>query len=249
MSNAIQFDIKNNLVLYFDYMKQLLVLSLTICISWGISCYAEGIYKFVDDNGVTHFTNMPNGKNSYKKISPEKRDYTSKPRAGDADSTNRSHYDRIVSSKSLKYNIEPSLISAVIKVESNWNSRAVSQKGAQGLMQLMPATAREMNVSNSFNPEENIDGGTKYLRYLLDRFNGDLELALAAYNAGPERIRKYGGIPPIRETQLYVKQVLQLYNNEGNSGKKSIYKVSFNDGSILYTNTPLNYDKAKLSTF
>ena len=116
-------------------------------------------------------------------------------------------------------------------------------------MQLMPATAREMDVSNPFNPEENIDGGTKYLRYLLDRFNGDLKLALAAYNAGPASIRKYGGIPPIRETQLYVKQVLKLYNGADKSGKKTIYKVSFNDGSVLYTNTPLTYDKAKLSTF
>ncbi len=230
-------------------MKQLLIFILTLSFSWGITCYAEEIYKFVDDNGVTHFTNTPNSGKNYKKIMSKKTDKIPGSKVRKTDVSRTSRYDSIVTSKSLKYNIEPSLISAVIKVESNWNSRAVSQKGAKGLMQLMPATAREMNVGNPFNPEENIDGGTKYLRYLLDRFNGDLELALAAYNAGPASIRKYGGIPPIRETQLYVKQVLKIYNRKDKSGKKTIYKISFNDGSVLYTNTPLTYDKAKLSTF
>jgi soluble lytic murein transglycosylase-like protein len=134
---------------------------------------------------------------------------------------NKSHisiptsYSQIINRTSYKYRIEPYLVSAVIKVESNWDSQAVSRKGAKGLMQLMPSTAKEMNVKNPFDPEENIEGGTRYLRYLLDRFNGDIILALAAYNAGPNRVEKFRDIPPIKETKQYVKKVLSIYNGQG----------------------------------
>ena len=123
-------------------------------------------------------------------------------------------FRRIVFTKSKKYEIEPSLIYALIKVESNWDSRALSRSGAKGLMQLMPSTAKEMNVKNPFDPEENIEGGIRYLRYLLDRFNGDVTFALAAYNAGPSKVRKFKGVPPIRETQRYVNRILSIYNKE-----------------------------------
>jgi soluble lytic murein transglycosylase len=103
-------------------------------------------------------------------------------------------------------------------VESNWNSKAVSHSGAMGLMQLMPTTVKDMNIKNPFNPEDNIDGGARYLRYLLDKFNGNLIHAIAAYNAGPTRVIRHRGIPPIRETRQYVKRVLSLYNDD-----KSIY--------------------------
>ena len=125
-----------------------------------------------------------------------------------------SAFHRIINKKSDKYRIESSLIKAVIKVESNWNSEAVSHAGAMGLMQLMPGTASDLKVTNPFNPEDNIDGGARYLRYLLDRFNGNLSHALAAYNAGPTRVKQHRGIPPIKETQQYVKRVLSLYNEE-----------------------------------
>ena len=125
-----------------------------------------------------------------------------------------SAYNRIIIRKSDKYRLEPSLIKAVIKVESNWNSKAVSQSGAIGLMQLMPTTAKDMDIINPFNPEDNIDGGARYLRYLLDKFNGNLPHALEAYNAGPARVARHKGIPPIKETRQYVERVLSIYNDE-----------------------------------
>ena len=110
-----------------------------------------------------------------------------------------------------KYDLPVNLIKGVIRAESNFQVKAVSHAGAQGLMQLMPDTARELGVNNPFNIEENIDGGSRYLRKMLDSFGGDLKLALAAYNAGPEAVIKYGGkVPPYRETQQYVKRVLRF---------------------------------------
>jgi soluble lytic murein transglycosylase-like protein len=138
------------------------------------------------------------------------------------------------------------LIKAVIKTESNGNYRAVSKKGAMGLMQLMPTTANDMSVSNPYNPEQNIEGGTKYLRLLLDKFNGDLTLALAAYNAGPKVVEKYGNVPPYSETKNYVKKVFSLYKGKrryalGEPVKKQtpVYKVTLEDGTVLFTNSPL----------
>jgi|UniRef100_A0A7C3SKC8 hypothetical protein len=112
------------------------------------------------------------------------------------------------------HGVDPSLVRAVMRHESGFNPRAVSPKGAQGLMQLMPGTADLMGVANPFDPEQNIAGGVGYLRYCLDRFNNDVALALAAYNAGPERVAKTGGIPPIPETQTYVQNVLSTYTGK-----------------------------------
>jgi soluble lytic murein transglycosylase-like protein len=110
-----------------------------------------------------------------------------------------------------KYDLPVNLITSVIRAESNFDARAVSRAGAQGLMQLMPETARALGVKNPFDVEENIDGGSRYLRKMLDSFGGDIKLALAAYNAGPEAVIKYGGtVPPYRETQQYVKRVLRF---------------------------------------
>lgn len=117
----------------------------------------------------------------------------------------------IVSKTSKAYGIDPDLIMAVMKVESNYNPQLVSPKGAMGLMQLMPGTADEMGVSDPFDVEENITGGVKYLRYLSEKYKGNLELILAAYNAGPAVVDRYGGIPPYKETQDYVKKVLSVY--------------------------------------
>jgi len=123
-------------------------------------------------------------------------------------------YDQIISKASVKHNVDIALIKAIIKAESNFNHRSVSPKGAQGLMQLKPQTAHALRVEDSFHPEHNIDGGTRYIRYLLDLFEDNLPLALAAYNAGENTVMKYNNkIPPYRETQEYVKRVLDhLYS-------------------------------------
>jgi soluble lytic murein transglycosylase-like protein len=115
---------------------------------------------------------------------------------------------QIIDAAADKYNLPAKLIQAVVKVESNFNPRAVSSEGARGLMQLMPATARELGVRNSFDVRENIEAGSRYLKDMMDRFDGKIELALAAYNAGPGAVSKHNGIPPYRETRQYVKKVM-----------------------------------------
>jgi soluble lytic murein transglycosylase-like protein len=120
-------------------------------------------------------------------------------------------YGDIIGRLAEERGLEPRLVVAVIKAESNFDPQARSPKGAQGLMQLMPGTARDLAVGDPFDPEENIRGGIDYLSQMLDRFEGDLELALAAYNAGPEAVVRHGGVPPYAETQAYIRRVLSQY--------------------------------------
>ncbi|MGM0844325.1 MAG: lytic transglycosylase domain-containing protein [Bacillota bacterium] len=122
-----------------------------------------------------------------------------------------SSIQQIINKAAQKYNIPTKLISSVISQESNFNPDAVSHAGASGLMQLMPATARGLGVTDIFDPEQNVFAGTKYLRQMMDKYNGNLEMALAAYNAGPGNVDKYDGIPPFKETMQYVQKVSQKY--------------------------------------
>ncbi|MBI4827124.1 MAG: lytic transglycosylase domain-containing protein [Nitrospirae bacterium] len=225
-----------------------------VLLSFSLS-YGD-IYKYVDKNGVVLFTNVPQEKphKKSKKVNNYK-NYNS----------GSEYYDQIINNKSSKYSVDPSLIKAIITVESNWRKNAVSNKGAMGLMQLMPDTAKDMGVINPFDPEENIDGGTKYLRFLLDMFT-DLPLAVAAYNAGPGTVTDYGGVPAFPETEDYVSKVLSIYEGKPNGGNNSsrdntnrpvtgkdisakIYKVVMDDGTLLFTNNPSEYKSSKLSRF
>jgi len=122
--------------------------------------------------------------------------------------------ERIVNSTSARYRLDPDLVNSVIHAESGFNTRAVSKKGARGLMQLMPGTAAHLGVDNPFDPEANVAGGTRYLRELLERYNFDLVKALAAYNAGPLRVAQYRGVPPYRETRAYVAKIVHDYNRK-----------------------------------
>ena len=146
----------------------------------------------------------------------------------------------LIQRQSDSQNLDPKLVKAVIQVESGYNHKALSNKGAMGLMQLMPQTAVDMNVQNSFSPNDNVDGGVKYLRYLIDRYEGNLSLALAAYNSGETAVKKWGTIPPFKETQNYVQRVLGLYNgkNKLHVPRYTIYMGYTEDGSLLVTDTP-----------
>jgi hypothetical protein len=115
---------------------------------------------------------------------------------------------------SARYRLDPDLVNSVIKAESGFNAKAVSPKGAQGLMQLMPGTAAELGVPNAFDPQANVDGGARYLRELLERYNFDLVKALAAYNAGPQRVEQFGGVPPYYETRAYVARIVRDFNKK-----------------------------------
>jgi soluble lytic murein transglycosylase-like protein len=176
------------------------------------------IYKYVDENDIVHFTDAPTDKRFKIFLRDFKKDKELRTRLKNASSVNPAEYEQLIKSSSEKYGVNQSLVRAVIHAESGYNPNAVSRKGASGLMQLMPATAKSLNVADRFNPKDNVDGGVKYLRFLLDTFRGDVSLAVAAYNAGLNKVAKYGGIPPYNETRTYVNRVLSYMKSYQESG-------------------------------
>jgi soluble lytic murein transglycosylase-like protein len=168
------------------------------------------IYKWVDKEGVMHFTNVKSDGRYRLYIRTSRKSSTTYIR----------DYEGIIAQASKRFGLEPSLIKAVIKAESNFDDSAVSHKGAQGLMQLMPGTASDLNVQDPFNPEENIFGGTEYLYRMMRRFNNDKKLAVAAYNAGPEAVDNHKGIPPYAETRNFVQRVMKYYQDFSSESKQ-----------------------------
>lgn len=163
-----------------------------------------------DKSGTVHFTNVRNSPHC-KSYSLSTRSISFPASYTKSGGVNRSRYDSEIRRVARRYDVDPPLIKAIIHTESDFNHRAVSKSGAKGLMQLMPETARELRVRNPFDPRENIDGGTRYFRKMLDSFNGNLILSLAAYNAGPGQVMRSGGVPRIAETRRYVNKVLRKY--------------------------------------
>lgn len=150
-----------------------------------------------------------------------------------------SRYAAEIEEASARYGVPRRLVEAVIRVESRFNASAVSSKGARGLMQLMPQTAAILGVRDVLNPRQNIDGGVRHLRGLIERYSNDLRLALAAYNAGEQAVNGYGGVPPYPETQQYVEKVLVEYREGVPAGlPRSIYRYEDRDGTVIYTNIP-----------
>lgn len=165
------------------------------------------IYRYEDEEGVVHFTDAPTDKKFKIFMRDLRKDRQLRTRFRIA-SGNPQEFEHLIASASAKYGVSASLIRAVIQAESGYNPQAVSRAGAGGLMQLMPGTAKHLKVADRFDPHQNVDGGVRYLKFLLDTFKGDVSLALAAYNAGLSKVAKYGGIPPYEETRTYVSRVL-----------------------------------------
>ena len=166
--------------------------------------YAD-IYYYKDRNGVLHFSNVPVDPRYRFKEMEKVRVYIYED--------NRKKYDTMISNKAKKYQLDPRLLKAIVKAESDFNPLAISEDGAMGLMQLMPEKARELRVRNVFDPLENVEAGARYFSELLRKYDGDITMALGAYNAGEEAVRSYQGVPPFQETQEYIQRVERLYLN------------------------------------
>jgi soluble lytic murein transglycosylase len=192
------------------------------------------VYRFVGPDGTVHFTNAPadpryrrEGLTSSTRIVLIARPMVRSPL-----------YEREISEAAERYGIPERLIRAVIRAESGFNPRAISRKGARGLMQLMPETAAVLGVRDSFNPQQNIDGGVRHLRGLKERLGDDLRIVLAAYNAGEQAVLTYGGMPPFPETRQYVSRVLNLYGGAAATVPRSTFRIIDRNGTVVYTNLP-----------
>jgi soluble lytic murein transglycosylase-like protein len=231
-----------------------MAIALLFSLSLPFSSLAD-IYQYTDANGVVHFSNVDVGRGKKYKRLKERHETTPRrsaapSRAPLSSSNVPSAYVDIINTACGRHGVDPALVHALVKVESDFNPYALSRKGAMGLMQLMPQTAVVMNVGNSFNPNENIDGGVKYLRYLIDRYEGNLSLALAAYNSGETAVKKWGTIPPYPETQNYVQRIMKIYNGNELAFRPhcTIYMGYGEDGALMLTDDPSKQKNLKRRT-
>lgn len=189
-------------------------LALVAALLLGGTVAQADIYKKVDKDGVVSFSNTPSGKTGGSVYLKEKKRLNVKPiMPSDTSAQRYTRFDPIIRQAATLYQIPEALIRAVIKVESDFDPRVISRANARGLMQMIPETAERMMVNDVFDPRQNIFGGTRYLRVLANTFNGNLELTIAAYNAGENAVIRHGGIPPYEETQQYVVKVLAYYRH------------------------------------
>jgi soluble lytic murein transglycosylase-like protein len=205
----------------------------------GVSAAHADTYRMVDGAGIVHLTNAP-ADPRYRGLPASSGSATGWLRMTE---TSRSLYTNEIREISSRHGVDPGLVESVIRAESAFNPTAVSRTGARGLMQLMPKTALALGVRDSFNPRENIEGGVRHLRYLLDRYPGNVALAVAAYNAGEGAVDSYRGIPPYAETQQYVQRVLNRAGGGGvwSGGRRipgSVYRYAGPSGSVTYSNLP-----------
>ncbi len=206
---------------------------------WASPVQAEKIVAMVDEHGHTIYVNAPDDSNSAqpgRNFRPVKSVYAIPP----------AEVDQVVVKAAADKQVDPKLVHSIIQVESGYDPNAVSRKGAMGLMQLIPDTARRFGVNNPFDPVQNVQGGVTYLKYLLDMFKGDVTLSLAAYNAGENSVLRSGGVPAFRETQDYVRKVNSLYSGEvpgsqlgsrpAEPSKPKIYRYVDEHGIVHFTN-------------
>lgn len=201
------------------------------------SLYGEKVYSYVTEDGIRVFSNL----GASRSAGPAELETIENTRWAAPD-----NFVEIVRGHASRYGIDEDLIHSIIRVESNYNPRAVSVKDCKGLMQLHPDTARRFGVADVFDPGQNIEGGVKYLHFLIELFDRDLDLVLAAYNAGENAVKRFKGIPPYAETQDYVRKVRSLFSGDlrssGPGGQRSsrVYRLVRSDGTVLFTNTPVD---------
>jgi hypothetical protein len=208
---------------------------------------AGSMYQFEDEQGVIHYTNVP-GDPRYNFVRKDPEPAVARPamERGGPSSGIRA-FAQIIRTTAERYGVDTRLVEAMVQTESAGNPMAVSPKGARGLMQLMPERAALLGVRDSFDPSQNIDGGVRHMRDLLQGFGGDVTLALAAYNAGEAAVRSYGGVPPFAETREYVRRVRVLYDGAGSltpralalaTAPQRVYRTVGEDGTLTFTNVP-----------